>query len=81
VGIKSFEATLDMKSNAFPKFCKARTVLFVLKEVIEQELNHLEQDGVIEKITYTPWTVAVPKRMGISGCVVIIRSLLILCWK
>ena len=65
--INSFEATLQMKDNAVPKFGKARTVLFVLKEVIEQELNHLEQDGIVEKITYSPWAapiVAVRKGDG-----------------
>ena len=28
---------------------------FALIEATEKELNHLEQDGIIEKITYSPW--------------------------
>ena len=65
--INTFEATLHLKENAVPKFCKARTVPFVLKEAIEQELNRLEQDGIIEKVTYSPWAapiVPVPKGDG-----------------
>lgn len=53
--INTFEATLHLKDNAIPKFFKARAVPFALKEAIEQELNRLEQDGIIEKILYSPW--------------------------
>jgi len=65
--INSFEATLHLKDNAVPKFCKARTVPYALKEAIDKELNRLEQDGIIEKITYSPWAapiVPVPKGDG-----------------
>ena len=65
--INTFEATLHLKDNAVPKFCKARTVPFALKEAIEQELNRLEQDGIIEKVSYSPWAapiVPVPKGDG-----------------
>ena len=66
--INTFEATLHLKENAVPKFrSKARTVPFALKEAIEQELNRLEQDGIIEKVSYSPWAapiVPVPKRDG-----------------
>jgi len=40
-----------LKENAVPKFCKAQTVPFALKDAIEWELNHLEQDGIIEKVS------------------------------
>ena len=56
-----------MKENAVPKFCKARTVPFALKEAIEKKLNRLEQNGIIKKITYSPWAapiVPVPKGDG-----------------
>ena len=44
------------------KFCKARTVPFALKDAIEQKLNHLEQDGIIEKVSHSPARVVpVPK--------------------
>jgi len=36
VEINRFEATLHMKNNAVPKFCKAITVPFALKEVIKK---------------------------------------------
>lgn len=65
--ITTFEATLHLKDNTISKFFKARPVPFALKEAIELELNHLEKDGIIEKISYTPWAallVPVPKGDG-----------------
>ena len=52
---------------------------FALKEAIEQELNRLEQDGIIEKISYSPWAaplVSVPKGVDISNCVVTTKLIL-----
>ena len=65
--INTFEAALHLKENVVPKFCKARTVPFALKEAIEQELNRLEQNGIIEKVSYSPWAaliVPVPEGDG-----------------
>ena len=43
------QSKLQIQENAQPKFCKARTVPFAIKEPIEQELDHLEASGIIEK--------------------------------
>ena len=62
-----------MRSDAVPKFCKARSVPFSIKQAIEQELDVLERSGILEKVTYSEWAapiVAVPKKDGkirISG--------------
>ena len=48
--IKGFKARLAMEENAKPKFCCPRPVPFALKEPIEQELHHLKQAKVIEKV-------------------------------
>ena len=66
---RSFEDALHLKENVVPKFCKAITVPFALKEAIEQEMNRLEQNGIIEKVSYSPWAapiVPVPKG---DGCI------------
>ena len=62
--MNTFEAKLQVKEGAKPKFCKARPVPFALKEAIERELDRLEADGVLEKVTYSKWeapVVPVPK--------------------
>ena len=57
--MKTFEATLQLKPGAKPKFCKARPVPFALKAAIEQELDRLESEGILEKVSYSEWAATV----------------------
>ena len=62
-----FKSTLKVLPEAQPKFHRPRSVLFVLKEAIERELDRLEMAGVIEKTTHCNWAapiVVVPKKDG-----------------
>ena len=65
--MNNFEATLQLKEGARPKFCRARSVPFALKETIEKELDRLEAKGILEKVTHSEWAapvVPVPKAEG-----------------
>ena len=65
--MNTFEATLQLKPNAVPKFCKARPVPFALKAAVERELDRLESEGILEKVSYSEWAapvVPVPKTEG-----------------
>ena len=65
--MNTFEATLQVKEGAKPKFCKARPVPFALKGAIDRELDCLEADGILERVTYSEWAVPVvpvPKTEG-----------------
>ena len=56
-----------MKKNAAPRFYKARSVPFAVKEAIELELNRLEGAGILKKVDYSEWAapiVSVPKKDG-----------------
>ncbi|MCG8113098.1 MAG: RNase H-like domain-containing protein [Candidatus Thiodiazotropha taylori] len=62
--VKGIKATLTMKENAQPKFCKARPVPYALKEKVEKELERLEKEGIIQKVDHSDWAtpiVPVPK--------------------
>lgn len=50
-----FESRLHVRSDALPKSFKSRTVPFVLKAVIEQELDHLKDTGNIVEVTHSNW--------------------------
>ena len=65
--IQPFKAKLQVKQNATPRFFKPRSVPFAIKEAIETELDRLEAEGILKKVTYSEWAapiVAVPKKDG-----------------
>lgn len=45
-----FKIKLQLKENSIPKFFKARTVPFALKDKVEQELKRLVESGVLVSI-------------------------------
>ena len=65
--IKSFCAQLDVKPGEKPKFFKPRTVPYAVRSAIEDEIDRLEREGILEKVTHSEWAtpiVAVPKPDG-----------------
>ena len=65
--INTFEATLQLKPTATPKFCKARQVPFALQTAVERELDRLEDEGILQRVAYSQWEapiVSVPKPEG-----------------
>ena len=46
--LKDTQIHIAVKSDAQPKFCKARPVPFALKSKVEAELDRLESTGVLE---------------------------------
>ena len=49
------KATLILQEGANPKFCKPRKLPFALKPVVGDELDRLEKQGVIEKVSHAEW--------------------------
>ena len=47
--MKEFQAQIELKEGAIPKFHKARPVPYALKEGVEKELDRLETAGVVPR--------------------------------
>ena len=65
--MKDFTAKLAVKSNTKPKFCIPRSILFALKDLVEQEIKNLQSKGILERVKYSEWAtpiVPVPKPDG-----------------
>ncbi|UYV70210.1 K02A2.6-like [Cordylochernes scorpioides] len=46
---------IDIPDNAEPKFVKARTVPFALRNLVDEKLKALEEQGIIEPIKFSKW--------------------------
>ena len=65
--LKHFKASIKLKDHAQPIFLKARPVPYALKGKVEQELQQLEEDGIICRVNQSEWAapiVFVPKKDG-----------------
>ena len=64
-GHKLYKASIQVREGAQPQFLKARPVPYALKEKVEQELQRLEDEGIIYKVSQSDWAapvVLVPKK-------------------
>ena len=65
--IDGFNAKVYLKDGAIPKFMKARNVPFSLQDVVNDELDRLENDGILKTVPFSDWAspiVIVPKPDG-----------------
>ena len=53
--MKNSFAKLEVHDNVKPVFCKSRTVPFAMKKKIQEELDKLENDGIIRKVQTSDW--------------------------
>ena len=53
--LKGFQAKIYVDPSAQPKFCKARTVPYAMQMLVEKELDHLVQLGILEPIQFAEW--------------------------
>lgn len=65
--IKGFKARIILKDDATPRFLKARTIPYALRDKVDKELDLMEATGVISKVETSEWAsplVVVPKADG-----------------
>ena len=51
----TFKATLSLREGAQPKYCEVRKLPYALKPVVGAELDRLEKEQVLEKVTHSDW--------------------------
>ena len=65
--LKKVKASIKLQDYAQPILLKARPIPYALKDKVEQELQRLEDEGIIYKVNQSEWAapvVLVPKKDG-----------------
>ena len=60
-------AHFSLKEQAEPRFCKPPPIPFAIRDWVGQELDRLEESGVLRRVEHTDWAapiVLVPKKDG-----------------
>ena len=53
--LKGFKAKILVEEGATPRFCKARTVPYSVKETVDKELDRLVAEGTLEPVQFSDW--------------------------
>ena len=53
--LKGTKAKIYVDKEATPRFCKARVVPYAMRKLVEDELDRLQQEGIIEPIQFSEW--------------------------
>ena len=46
---------MEVSPDAQPRFCKARTLPYAMRQLVEDELNRLVAEGTLEPVDYSDW--------------------------
>ncbi len=53
--MEGFKAKIHVQPDAKPKFCRARSVPYAMREKVEAELNCLLEEGTLERVEVSDW--------------------------
>ena len=57
--LKGHQAKIYVDPGAQPRFCKARTVPYAMRRLVEEELERLQKEGIIEPVQFADWAAPV----------------------
>ena len=53
--LNGYEARITLRQDAVPKFHRPRPVLYALHSKVDEELDRLQQEGIIRQINRSEW--------------------------
>ena len=53
--LKGHKAKIHIDTSVKPKFCKAHSVPYTMRELVDQELDRLVAEGILEPVTFADW--------------------------
>ena len=67
--LQGVKAKIYVDAQANPKFCKARSVPYALREKVEEEIERLQKTGVIEPVEFSDWAAPVVPVVKTDGTI------------
>ena len=65
--ITGVQATFNIDPSVKPRFMKARPVPYALRKNVTDELNRLETEGIIERVTHSEWAAPIVPVLKTNG--------------
>jgi len=53
--LRGYKAKIFVDANVKPRYCKARTVPYSMRSLVEKELDRLIQEGILEPVQFANW--------------------------
>ena len=53
--LKGYEAKIIVEPGMQPRFCKTHPVPYALRGQVDEELEHLEREGIITPVQFADW--------------------------
>ena len=71
--LKGHETTIHEDPNVIPRYCKARSVPYSMKPLVNEELDQLVSQGVIEPVKFAEWAAPIvpvlkPDKKSVKIC-------------
>ena len=57
--LKGFRARINVDPDMPPRFNPAQSVPYALRDKVEKELQHLQEEGTIEPVEFAKWTASI----------------------
>ena len=67
--LKATQAKLYLREGSTPKFCKLRTIPFVVKYQVETEIKRLVLEGILEKVNFSDWATPIVPILKSDGSI------------
>ncbi|CAH8498443.1 unnamed protein product [Dicrocoelium dendriticum] len=67
--LKNYSAHLVLKPQTKPRFWKARTVPYALRDKVESELRRLQSEGTVEPVQYSDWAAPIVPVLKSDGTI------------